>query len=451
MNKFITLITSMLLCVSLSVAQVQEFQVDAQRGSIIRSIDGEYQLIYTEEGSGDGYFLLYRNGAPSAPAFKVMDGVRVRDVRIYGGRTAYFCGRYDLLDWGLVGKFDIFPVFAGTGAVDYGGCEWSGSTYKLMPTDLKRLDLFDSAGVVGMAMVGDSKTYLGFIEGGTTVASAWFDTQWEMCAHVNKGNFFRFTDVACLESSIVAVGTDSTGHGCHLKTFKPALHFPEYFYIYTPHFAQSIDFHSPVGDVLATRAGRDTVLLAHYDDETNVTTVLHRVGISPSTGLPMAPVETWITDISSAVPYGGGWKMLEIADIGRTAYLLQFAEFPSATGLSHRLSRIPTLTIPSIADLWLQLYGKMQSMDLDAMTLGPHLSGMHLGLVTYAPSWLQNMMPCYSYASQQVKLSAAAIVPADIDDDYRHPAVHTVSSHPEIIDIPMRIICNIKEGKEESK
>ena len=451
MNKKITLIVSMLLCAALSVAQVREFSVEARNNSIIRSVDDEYVLIYTEKGTGEGYFLLYRDGDPTAKVFQVMSDVHVRDVRIYDGKTAYFCGTHISSDMGVVGKFEILPAFAGTGTVNYGVCNWSTGVYCMKPTDLKRLDLFDSAGVVGMAMVGESKTFLGFLEDGTTVASAWFDGSWHMCAYLNKGNSIHFTDVACLKKSIVAAGNDGTDHGCWIKTYMPALHFIHYNFCYTPGNAQSIKFQSPVGDVLAARAGEDTVLLAHYDNMNNVMTVVHKAKISPATGLPVAPVDTWYTDISSVEPYSSGWKMIELADSGKSSYLLQVAEFPTVSGLDYRLTRIPTIALPPNADYWRPLLGWQQSMDLDAVTYTPRLSGNKSFLLLHGPSWLQHDGGCYEYAPMPVKQASAGVDMVYIHEDDMHPVVITYIDAPDVFDVSAYIICQDSKGKEEKK
>ena len=451
MKQKIALIVSMMLCTTLSVAQVQEFQIGAQSNSIVRSVDGDYVLIYTEKVTGEGYFLLYRDGAPTAKAFQVMSDVHVRDVRIYDDKTAYFCGRDVLYDWGVVGMFDITSVFAGTDDVYYGGCDWSSGTWRLKPTDLKRLDLFDSAGVVGMAMVGESKTFLGSLDDATTVASAWFDGSWHMCAYLNKGNSFHFTDVACLEKSIVAAGNDGTDQNCWIKTYLPGLHFPDFYHTYTPGFAQSINFQSPVGDVLATQAGKDTVLIAHYDNDAGVKTVVHRAWISPATGLPVAPVDTWYTDISSVVPYGSGWKMMELADSGESAYLLQVAEFPTVSGLDYRLTRIPTIAFPPNADYWRSLVGRQQSMDPDAVTYTPRLSGYKNSLLLHGPSWLPQDGGCYEYAPMPVKQASASVGKVFIPEDAMYPNVYTVSAPPELFEVPADVICQDSKGKEEKK
>lgn len=82
MKRFILLIFTVLIYSVPSVAQVREFQIDAQNNSIIRSVDDEHQLIYTEISSSEAFFILYRNGFSSAKAFKLPKGWQIHDVRI---------------------------------------------------------------------------------------------------------------------------------------------------------------------------------------------------------------------------------------------------------------------------------------------------------------------------------------------------------------------------------
>ena len=82
MKRFIILIFTVLIYSVPSVAQVTELSIDASVNSIIRSVDDEYQLIYTEIASSEAYFILYRNGFSSAKAFRLPKGWQIHDVRI---------------------------------------------------------------------------------------------------------------------------------------------------------------------------------------------------------------------------------------------------------------------------------------------------------------------------------------------------------------------------------
>lgn len=82
MKRFIILIFTVLIYSVPSVAQVREFQIGARNNSIIRSVDDEHQLIYTEISSSEAYFILYRNGFSSAKAFRLPKGWQIHDVRI---------------------------------------------------------------------------------------------------------------------------------------------------------------------------------------------------------------------------------------------------------------------------------------------------------------------------------------------------------------------------------
>jgi hypothetical protein len=80
--KRILFILNWLLLLAPLQAQVQEFQIGTSANSIIRSVDDEHQLIYTEISSSEAYFILYRNGFSSAKAFKLPKGWQIHDVRI---------------------------------------------------------------------------------------------------------------------------------------------------------------------------------------------------------------------------------------------------------------------------------------------------------------------------------------------------------------------------------
>ena len=100
-------------------AQVSEFSIDAANNSIIRSIGNNHNLILLEKSNGINYFVLHDDSSPTAQIFAMPSEIRVHDVGIWRGQTAYFCGTYIPSDEGVVGFFDIADVFSGIGAVNY--------------------------------------------------------------------------------------------------------------------------------------------------------------------------------------------------------------------------------------------------------------------------------------------------------------------------------------------
>ena len=114
-------------------AQVDKFDISASSNSIIRVVDETYVLIYTQQSVDTGTFLLYQLGDSTALAFRVPNKWEIRDVRIHNGTDAYFCGTRG--GTGLIGKFSIWPMFAGTGSISYILCDWTANKY-VYPTGL---------------------------------------------------------------------------------------------------------------------------------------------------------------------------------------------------------------------------------------------------------------------------------------------------------------------------
>ena len=226
MKRSFALIVTLLLSTAIAAAQVQEFQIGAQQNSIIRTVDDEHVLIYTQNADNQKYFLLCKRGSNTAQAFQVPNLWEVRDVRIHNGSDAYFCGTNGVV--GMVGMFNINSLFSGTEPLNYSFFSWSPAGY-VLPTDLKRLKLYEVGGRVNMAMTGSSLWNIAALVPNTTVVSACLNGGgWDVVSYINKDMEMAFTDVACLESVIVAVGTDSNGEERHLITFEKTTGFPQF-------------------------------------------------------------------------------------------------------------------------------------------------------------------------------------------------------------------------------
>ena len=383
--KRIVLIFFLLVATLATHAQVREFQIGAQQNSITRSVDENCQLIYTQPTVDSGFFILYRAGDPTAQAFRVPPKWEIHDVRIHNGADAYFCGTDG--NKGVFGMFNIATVFAGTGSVNYVVCP--ESTQELsQPTDLKRLDLYEVGGLVNMAMVGTS--IWGKLYQNTTLVSAYrFGANWYLDYYPNKERWVAFTDVACLDNVIVAVGSDTNGVGCYLKTFRLMPNFPQY-----PMVMDSlvqVEYEKPVGDVLATHMSGNQVLLAQFNEgKSGPGTVLHKVGISPLTGRPTtATFDTWRSVPPATLPFGTTWRMMELNWDGNGVWLLQRAQYATAVvaTLADWLLNMPLTATTATADAWLPMMCIAQSMDVVPALGQPWLSGTTRRLTTYDPAW----------------------------------------------------------------
>ena len=309
MRKILFIISALLIAAS-SQATVREIIIGASDNSIIRVVDGEKLLIYTQQSIDSGYFVLFNHATNMALAFRVPNKWEVHDVRIHDGQIAYFCGTAG--GQGLIGMFRIAPVFAGTDNINYVQCALFADA-GVTPADLKRLDLYEYNGQVHMAMTGTSDFH-GVVHPvyGTTVMWAQYSGGgWSYSCFFNKDRFVQYTDIACLGDIIVAVGPDSNGRSCYMKTFEQTAQFTGYPINYG--YATQLIYDDPVSDVLAVRKESNTALLAQYNKKNGAGTTLYEVALSPTTGEPTLPtLDVWRSDYSADQPYAPTWRQREL-------------------------------------------------------------------------------------------------------------------------------------------
>lgn len=366
--------------------QVTEFGIGADSYPIIRSLPSKANLILTKGTSGNDVFILHTDNQPVAQSFELYPGVKVHDVRIWNNEYAYFCGTYEPLDWGIVGRFNIADVFNGTGNISFGAFDWVDSGF-IKASDLKRLELYKLGTTAGMAMVGDAVFDSLHPEPTTTVASAYFDgANWQLCTYMRKPDTVRFTDIACLDNIIVAVGSDTSGAGCFVKTFFSAANFP--LYPCMPGEFVRILYGNPVGDVLVKKTLRDTAVIAHLDNTLGTRTVFHKVPVDQITGIPTITALTWVTATAPSVI--SNQRVWELATLGNTAYLLQNAPLPSAPPTTNHcwiahcsLTPAPTTTLYAHNPT----YDRACSMDLDVDIAKPRIACQSPYLLTYGTQW----------------------------------------------------------------
>ena len=461
MNKYIALITSMMLCTALSMAQVQEFQVDAQGGSIVRSVKGDSVLVYSEVSPSEAYFLLYVDGDASAQAFQLLPGynVQVRDVRIRDGKTAYFCGTKGtgifFNNQAVVGQFDINGVFSGVGTVQWGFCPWMDiDSNGMYLTDMTRLDLFEYNDTVCMAMAGKTVYDMGTWLPGTTVASAWYDgTTWHMYAHTNRYLKMKFTDVACLEKTILAVGTTEEDTGCLLKPFYMFPDFPSH--PVTTDVSVGLSYGSPAGEVLVDRVSHDSVVIAHFDKSADAGVVFH---LLDDGSMPAVPVKTWLAPPSSTATYGTAQRLHELNSVGGKAYLLHANEYPATSYptpsdwlLELDYSNYPPSSgyaVYTPLKMWRPQYGDMHSMDASVTSI--RLSGVDGTLLRIYGPYHPKETVCYDIDSLDVLYENAGIYESNIVDNASYFQVLPDSGSPVIFKVDVNTICEIK-GKEEKQ
>ena len=216
---------ALFLCPQFVEAQVREFSLNAAANSIVRTVDDDLLLIYSEENPlTSGIFALYRVGDPTALYFEFASGFHVKDFQIWEKEDVYVCGVNDI-GGGMVASFKIGGAFYGGTPVYYTVCPSAPDNIALK--EQTRLDLFRSSDSVCMAMVGSAR-FLGSFNY-TTVTSVYFDGMvWHFDILENKLVDMRFTDIVCLDTLIVASGTMPNGRDCCFKTFRLSSQFPSH-------------------------------------------------------------------------------------------------------------------------------------------------------------------------------------------------------------------------------
>jgi hypothetical protein len=444
-HKF--LILSLLLIPCMLHAQVDSFSIDASDNSIVRDAGTMGSLVYSERSSTEAYFLLYQDGAAVAQRFRLPVGFQVRDVRIYDDRQAYFCGTY-ASHYAVVGTFSIAGVFSGTDAI-YFSLYYPPYTDELTGLyDLKRLELYESSdlGNVCMAMVGTAQFDYIAPDTTTTVVSAYFDgSDWQWYALLHKADLLKYTDITCLRSSVVAVGSDLTGRDCYVETFRPTSQFPNAPFL--PNHIQKVTYGFPAGDVLITHLLRDTAVLVHFDSTDEVRTTLHKIGIDHSTGAIVLPtVSAWVTAVGSSVPYNSHWQQVELRSVDQRVHLFQRANHPASLTSSIDdwllMFDFTSPTGPTTpVDAWRPVYTPLQSMDVGAqspMRASAQIQNLHL----YGPAWYLMDDACSFYTPIELASKGTVVNNTDYNPLSRTNIRNNFTITPTIDTVLVERVCN---------
>lgn len=382
-KKSIFFLGFMLAMIQSPSAQITEFNINSIRNSIVRAVNDDTQLIYTEISPIESYFLLYQDGAPIARAFRLPSTplLQVFDFRIID-ENVYFCGTVKLgavsLTEGLVGMFNIPSVFYGSGSVNY-GVLGATSGNEMTVRSLRRMDLFKDSGNDCLAMVGDAD----FDSMSThPVVSAYFNgTGWNFWTDIQK-DYPRFTDIACLDNLIVAAGTLLEDSLCFVKTFRHTYDFPAQ--ECNPYNIHYFTFGAAKGNVLITKETANTAMLAYFDVSSGTGTVLQRTPFDILTGSPLPSCSAHVTTLAFPSPYGSGQKMLELSVVGADIYLLQRAQYSAFGILDWRLGT----QFPSpVFDAWYSLNGRQYSMDVTYANKTSGEASPSAKLQLHGPAW----------------------------------------------------------------
>lgn len=440
MKKTITLFLTMLTGSFVSQAQVREFIINADSNSIVREISGDTLLIYTEVSPSESYFLYYTGGNSSTRVFRlttIPTFLEVYDVRIWG-KYAYFCGAIDLTgsgSCGLVGRFKIQDVFAGTGTVDYGIFD-SCPTQDFYMKSLRRLDMYSSGrydcmAMVGIAEYGEQTIY--------PVASAYVNGGTWTFHSAGQKDHHKFTDIACLDNLIVATGLNVEDQLCFVDSFWPYPNFPAH--ECNPGYIYDFTYRKVAGNPLIAQYKNDTAVLAYFDISVTGQTVLQRQPFGALSGKPLYPNLAIETNPPSILPYSTDWNLMDLTTVDDSVFLLQRAAYAVSPDPSILYDwRLRAQFSSTSIDAWIPQYQKQCSMDVKhARRITP---SSYNSLFIQGPSWPLSSNSCQSYQTIDATYIDVGITPNVLGVISVISNFTIRSDTPTIFEIESEVICD---------
>ena len=357
-NRILIVIITLISTIGVKAQGIYEANLNTTN-SIVRVWHEREVIIYNEETPGVGGFLYYAVGTPTAKHIDLPDGISVKDFRIFSNEL-YFCGEIkdpSILNGraGVVGKFLISNTFNGIGIINYGIMTYwfDPYGYQMVVESLNRLELFPESGTIVMAMTGDTYLYNDPTQNRSTVVSAKFSSLanlWEVYALMDKHSTAKYTDIAVLQSSVIAVGTRFNGTGLLAKKFDKVNGFPNY--PVTPNLCDSIicNNHNPIGKALITQTAADMAAVAQLDNTSS--TMVHSLDFS---GISAVPTSLTRITASPLIPYASPWDLQEIRYSSQTDNIcvLEYGKLPGSSAFETLLWTFPYST-------WISNYVQVQ-------------------------------------------------------------------------------------------
>lgn len=196
------------------VEGIDEFPGIPIGNTIVRTIDEEKSLIYSDDGT-KRQFILYEHASNQAYRAPLMPDVIVKDFEILNG-WAYFCGE---IYWsgaivGLVGQFDIANVFYNGGTIYYCPMDFLPSPWHVEIVDAQRMAVYDDGTDVFIYATGLGEH--GYPAPPSYIASTLFSAkmnlpaqEWNFCINYNKDQKLNYIDIDCTENYVGFTAVDS--------------------------------------------------------------------------------------------------------------------------------------------------------------------------------------------------------------------------------------------------
>ena len=299
------------------------------KNTIIRTWNVEHSIGYSDDGAIQGYFFLEDIANRHLAVVGVMSGVLVSDFRVYNNRV-YFCGKSVTNNIGVVGWFDIGLVFYGTGMIQYGGFPPPSPTYEV--SSFTKMDVFETGGVVHMALVGEMATSGSgptlttlcdvYYYGGVWVANRYNDISGEL----------DYKDIAASDRYVMAVAKKTRSDEYLVCAYNISANF-----LNTPISAGAkyvLYGDTPLDDILIEDVGTDFFVLAHYYDSLSLAGTEFELLKVDGVGNTVVPQRYWqVQHGVSAANLGGRLRDLHYDYVRQKLLLLHDSRCNQYSGI----------------------------------------------------------------------------------------------------------------------
>ena len=457
-TKILTLCTLLALAAAPAAAQGIYEAIVATENSIVRVWQERDVVIYNEESTGVGSFLLYTVGTSTAQHIDLPTDISVRDFEVMGD-DVWFCGEktdnsYPGGRAAVVGTFNIPNTFGGATPINYAVTNVSLSSYGYIVyvLGLERLDLFTVGSDLVMAMTGEALLDNDFVKRRSTVVSAVFYPgvpTWEFRVLYDKDSTAIFTDIAALDNVVTAVGTSVDGTGLIAKSFYKSISFPNS--PTTPNYGDSIVCSSPIGKALITHLSDDEAAVVQLDEKGY--TLLHMLDFATGSAVPTNL--TRITDDPN-YPYDPEWDLKEIRYSPTTENIsvLEYGVLPGSNAFETLLWTFPRWAWGPAVPVQPMTIVKQESMDVDIdsrpVTVGMMIGSGKLDVQSYAVYTGYDSPPmaplmewdnCTDYEEINYSGELPTVPRISVNDDGPTRTFNNQEHQPEVSEIKLTNIC----------
>lgn len=418
-NRLLSIVLMLLFPIISGAQQVWQLPGEVAKDAIVRSVDSRLTLLYREGGSGRNAFLVY-DGTATVSVFALPTRMSVRDVVVRNG-VAYFCGMCG--GDGAVGFFDVVDAYTnGSTMMNYAfTAPFNYSGAYMEPYEFTRLDVFEYAGLVHFAAVENTIVDAQYLYPSSTILSAFLapgGTAWNCRFLYNKDALLRYSDIACLDSVIVAVGCDSYNTGCYVKTYLRTPFFVTMANALTPSQAQRVATLPTEGPVLVEKIHAGDFATAQFS-QLKTATVLQRLRIMTD-GTLSAFSASSVTPLSALTYAGYPWQLHDMVfdRLTMTIQLLERSDMPGTmAGFAPWKLMFPMMATATLVDGILLSDGDELSMDIDVSTSLPISAGKSsAGWLNFYKYILPNTTRCWSRYSFGVSNASPTIANVGEDD-----------------------------------